>query len=283
MKKFFTILGLTAIATMSNAQIVISEVYGGGGGGTAVYINDFVELVNLGSSPATLSGANLQYASATGSFNSYAPLPSITLNPGQKFLIEMVPATANTVGAALPTADYQITSNLNIATGVSYSGGFNMSAASGKVALANAISSVTASNGANVVDFIGYGTATMFEGSAAAPLLDATKSATRTAGDTNNNGVDFSALAPTPQNKAGLAVSDVNGIKINLVKNSNVNNTIVFGAKANVQIISANGQVVKTAAVSENTNLDVSSLPKGMYIISADVNGQKVSQKIIKN
>lgn len=282
MKKIFTILGLTAIATMSNAQIVISEVYGGGGGSTAVYMNDFVELVNLGSSAATLSGANLQYASATGTFNSYAPLPSITLNPGQKFLIEMVPATANPVGAALPTADYKVTSNLNIATGVSYNGGFNMSAANGKIALANAVSAVTAANGANVVDFIGYGSATMFEGAAAAPLLDATKSATRTAGDTNNNGVDFSALAPTPTNSV-LAVSDVNSTKITLVKNSNVNKTIVFGAKANVQIISANGQVVKTAVVSENTNLDVSSLPKGMYIISADVNGQKVSQKIIKN
>ena len=282
MKKIFTILGLTAIATMSNAQIVISEVYGGGGGSTAVYMNDFVELVNLGSSAATLSGANLQYASATGTFNSYAPLPSITLNPGQKFLIEMVPATANTVGAALPTADYKVTSNLNIATGVSYNGGFNMSAANGKIALANAVSAVTAANGANVVDFIGYGSATMFEGAAAAPLLDATKSATRTAGDTNNNGADFAALAPTPTNSV-LAVSDVNSAKITIVKNSNVNKTIVFGAKANVQIISANGQVVKTAVVSENTNLDVSSLPKGMYIISADVNGQKVSQKIIKN
>ena len=282
MKKIFTILGLTAIATMSNAQIVISEVYGGGGGSTAVYMNDFVELVNLGSTAATLSGANLQYASATGTFNSYAPLPSITLNPGQKFLIEMVPATANPVGAALPTADYKVTSNLNIATGVSYNGGFNMSAANGKIALANAVSAVTAANGANVVDFIGYGSATMFEGAAAAPLLDATKSATRTAGDTNNNGADFAALAPTPTNSV-LAVSDVNSAKITLVKNSNVNKTIVFGAKANVQIISANGQVVKTAVVSENTNLDVSSLPKGMYIISADVNGQKVSQKIIKN
>lgn len=81
----------------------------------------------------------------------------------------------------------------------------------------------------------------------------------------------------------GLAVSDVSGIKVALVKNSNVGNTIVFGAKANVQIIAANGQVVKTAAVSENSKLDVSALPKGVYIISADVNGQQVSQKIIKN
>ena len=81
----------------------------------------------------------------------------------------------------------------------------------------------------------------------------------------------------------GLAVSDINGNKVSLVKNTNVNNTIVFGTKANVQIINANGQVVKTANVDANTNLDVSSLSKGMYIVSGEVNGQKVSQKIIKN
>lgn len=81
----------------------------------------------------------------------------------------------------------------------------------------------------------------------------------------------------------GLAVTDIYGAGVKLVKNTNVNNTIVFGAKANVQIFNVNGQVVKTASVVENTNLDVSSLAKGMYIISAEVNGQKVSQKIMKN
>lgn len=282
MKKIFTILGVTAIASM-NAQIVISEVYGGGGGAAAVYANDYVELVNLGSSVATLSGANLQYASATGSFNSYAPLPSITLNPGQKFLIEMVPATAATAGAALPTADYQVTANTNISTGVSYNGGFNMAAANGKIALANSVSAVTAANGSNVIDFVGYGSANLYEGSAAAPALDATKSATRGTVDTNNNGADFTAVAPNPQNTLMLSVSDANGTKVNLVKNTNVQSTIVFGAKANVQILNANGQVVKTAAVNDNSTLDVSSLAKGMYIVTADVNGQKVSQKVIKN
>ncbi|WHF51646.1 T9SS type A sorting domain-containing protein [Chryseobacterium gotjawalense] len=82
---------------------------------------------------------------------------------------------------------------------------------------------------------------------------------------------------------SSLAVLDFNGIKVNLIKNTNVRDVIVFGAKANVQIINVNGQVVKTASVAENTSLDVSSLAKGVYIISAEVNGQKVSQKIIKN
>ena len=243
-----------------------------------------MELVNLGSSEATLTGANLQYASASGTFNSYALLPTITLNPGQKFLIEMVPTTVATAGAALPTADYQITSNTNTSTGVTYNGGFNMAASNGKVALVNNVSAVTAANGSNVIDFVGYGTASMYEGATAAPALDATKSATRGTADTNNNGADFTAVAPNPQNKAiSLAVSDVNGTKVNLVKNTNVGNAILFGAKANVQIVNVNGQVVKSAAVSDGTSLDVSSLAKGMYIVTGSVDGEKVSQKIIKN
>ena len=282
MKKIFTILGLTAIATI-NAQIVISEVYGGGGSGTSLFVNDFVELKNIGNAALTLNGATLQYASAAGTFNSYSALPTISLNPGQKFLVEMVASPANTTGTALPTADFQVTNTTNFSSGTTFNGGFNMSATNGKVALANGIVQVATPADAAVIDFVGYGTANLFEGAGAAPALDVNNSATRTTGDTNSNIADFAKLTPTPENTAMLAVSDVNGVKINLVKNSNVKNTIVFGAKANVQIISANGQVVKTASVSENTNLDVSSLPKGLYIISADVNGQKVSQKIIKN
>ena len=78
------------------------------------------------------------------------------------------------------------------------------------------------------------------------------------------------------------AVGDVNATKANLVKNTVVNNAILFAAKADVQIVSMNGQVVKSASVNENTALDVTSLAKGMYIVSGTVNGQAVSQKIIK-
>ncbi|ACU07177.1 hypothetical protein FIC_00722 [Flavobacteriaceae bacterium 3519-10] len=79
-----------------------------------------------------------------------------------------------------------------------------------------------------------------------------------------------------------LAVGDVNATKANLVKNTVVANTILFAAKADVQILSMNGQVVKTASVDENTAMDVSSLAKGIYIVAGTVNGKAVSQKIIK-
>lgn len=81
---------------------------------------------------------------------------------------------------------------------------------------------------------------------------------------------------------ATMGVGDVNATKANLVKNTVVNNAILFAAKADVQIVSMNGQVVKSASVNENTALDVTSLAKGMYIVTGTVNGKAVSQKIIK-
>ena len=81
---------------------------------------------------------------------------------------------------------------------------------------------------------------------------------------------------------ATAAVVDVNATKVNLVKNTVVGNTMMFSTKADIQIVNMNGQVVKTAAVNENTSLDVASLAKGMYVVTANVNGKAVSQKIIK-
>ncbi len=79
-----------------------------------------------------------------------------------------------------------------------------------------------------------------------------------------------------------MAVGDVNASKARLVKNTVVDTNIIFAAKADVKVINANGQVVKTASVNENSTLDVASLAKGMYIVTGTVNGQAVSQKIIK-
>ena len=94
--------------------------------------------------------------------------------------------------------------------------------------------------------------------------------------------ISIDNLSVTTISPITLAVSDVNAVKANLVKNTSVENNIIFATKANVQVINMNGQVVKTAAVNENTSLEVSSLPKGTYIVTGSVNGEAVSQKIIK-
>ena len=79
-----------------------------------------------------------------------------------------------------------------------------------------------------------------------------------------------------------LGTSDNNVNKASLVKNTIVENSILFAAKANVQVINMNGQVVRTASVNENSSVDVSTLTKGTYFVTGNVNGKTVSQKIIK-
>lgn len=279
MKKIFTLLALTMLASVYCAQIVINEIYGGGGNSGSTYKHDFVELINNSNSTVTLTGATLQYASSAGTFNVFHILPSITLNAGQTYLIQ---EAAGTGGSVDLTPDYIAPNPTKFSGGTESQAGFNMSGTNLKIVLAsNAVQVVTPSD-ANVLDFVGVGTASLYEGSGAAPAMSSSKSVERTNGvDTNNNAADFIAGAPTPQ--SSLGVSDLKTSKIYLVKNTNVGNTIVFGVKADIQIVNVSGQVVKSAAVNDNMTLDVSSLPKGIYLINADVDGQKVSQKILKN
>ncbi|PZU80019.1 MAG: hypothetical protein DI529_17010 [Chryseobacterium sp.] len=86
----------------------------------------------------------------------------------------------------------------------------------------------------------------------------------------------FKKIEPT------MAVGNVNSAKVNLIKNTIVTNDITFGASAKVSVYNTAGQLVKTAEVSENSRLDVSALSKGTYIVTGIVNGETVSQKVIK-
>ena len=50
-----------------SADVVISEVYGGGGNTGATFTNDFIELYNRGSTTVDVSEWSVQYGSSTGS------------------------------------------------------------------------------------------------------------------------------------------------------------------------------------------------------------------------
>ncbi|MFI9550229.1 ExeM/NucH family extracellular endonuclease [Nonomuraea endophytica] len=175
-----------------STNVVIAEVYGGGGNSGATWSNDFIELYNLGSDPVSLSGWSVQYASAAGTTWQVTPL-SGSLPPGRRLLVQEAAGTTVT-DKPLPPAD---------ATGT-----IPMSATAGKVAL---VSSTTALVGSDVVtapgviDFIGYGTsANAFEGAPApAPSNSNSISRAATPVDTDNNAADLAAGAPTPTNLAG--------------------------------------------------------------------------------
>lgn len=287
MKKIFTILGIVAVAGIANAQIVINEVYGGGGNSGATYTHDFVELINRGTAPVTLTGATLQYASSAGTFNTYQVLPSISLNPGQTFLIRQAAGTGGTT--ALPTPDFIGTTLVNFNGSTNNStDGFAMAGTNMKIVLASNAVQVTGPTDANVLDFVGVGSANQFEGPAAAPAMSNSTSVSRTNGvDTNNNSVDFTAGAPTPQNSASgsLAVSDFNKTKSSFVKNTFIkNDEISFGSEVkDVKVYTLSGQLVKTSSVKANEILNVAELAKGNYIVTGTVNNQPVSQKILKD
>jgi hypothetical protein len=65
MKKIYLLLFILS-AFSAKSQVVISEVYGGGGNSGSTYKNDFIELYNNGPVDIVLTGWSVQYASTTG-------------------------------------------------------------------------------------------------------------------------------------------------------------------------------------------------------------------------
>ena len=56
----------TGLSHAASPNIVISQIYGGGGNSGATIRNDFIELFNRGASPINVSGWTVQYAAASG-------------------------------------------------------------------------------------------------------------------------------------------------------------------------------------------------------------------------
>lgn len=282
MKKIYTLSFILLASFVANAQIVINEVYGGGGNSGSTYKNDFIELVNNGTSSASLIGGSLQYASSSGTFNQYHPLPNITLAPGQKFLIQEAAGAGGTTN--LPNPDYIAPIPTNFGTGTNSSPGFAMAGSNGKIALVKDLIQITTPTDTNVLDFVGYGTANLFEGTAAAPAISATLSDSRTNGiDTNNNSVDFTTGSPSPEN-TNLAVKQntISGLSVypNPVKNGNLYITSNSSVAKTVGIYDILGKQVLEAKTSNNA-VNVSNLKGGAYIVRITEDGKTDTRKLI--
>ena len=216
-----TLLGLIAaplavLVTSAPAQaagpgLVINEVYGGGGNTIATFENDFVELRNTSTEPISLTGKSLQYRGPNSVVLPLAEnvlvLPDVAVPAGETFLVKGATASGepNPPGAPLPEPD--MTSTLN------------MGGTDGQIYLVDTASPTnpnlvnnTSGNqfDPNVLDFVGYGAATSFEGAGPTPAPTAAVSVSRDAGgaDTDSNGTDFTVSAP-PSPLATREVSDV--------------------------------------------------------------------------
>ncbi len=178
------------------SQIVISQVYGGGGNSGATLKNDFIELFNRGTTDVNLGGFSVWIASATGTFTQQTVIPAgSTIAAHGYFLIGEAAGTGGTL--ALPTPDVV--------------GTLGLSATGGKVVLAGP-GSITPGQSCpmtNVIDLVGAAGANCFEG-AVGPAGTAVKSLLRGDGgctDTTDNSSDFTAATAAPRNSGAAAHS----------------------------------------------------------------------------
>ena len=187
-----------APAQATSPDLVISQVYGGGGNAGATYTNDFMEIYNRGTTDVSLAGKSIQYASSAGNSWNVTTLTG-TLPAGKHYLVQQAAGAGGTTPLPTPNA----------------TGSANMSGTAGKVALVAGTAALTcgtttscitaAGSGiAPIIDFVGYGTAaTNFEGAGPTATLSNTTAALRAGNgtvDTDHNNADFSVGAPNPRN-----------------------------------------------------------------------------------
>jgi hypothetical protein len=196
---FAAALLVTPAAHSASPDMVVSQVYAGGGNSGATYTHDFVELFNRGTTAIDLSTWSVQYASASGTTWQVTPL-SGSVQPGRYYLVQLASAAA--IGAPLPAPDASGTSNLAVS--------------GGKVALVRSGTALTCGASAGscsadplVADLVGYGSATDFEGAAAGALSNTTSTLRAGAGctDTDSNATDFASATPAARNSASAATS----------------------------------------------------------------------------
>ncbi|ALG14468.1 lamin tail domain-containing protein [Kibdelosporangium phytohabitans] len=176
-------------------DVLIGEVYGGGGNSGATLTQDFVELTNAGSAPVSLAGWSVQYLPAAPSASSrwQATALSGSVQPGRAYLVSESKGAGGSV--ELPTPDAV--------------GSIAMAAGAGTVALVKSTELLTCLTAADcaadarIHDLVGYGNATVRETAPAPGTASTTSSARVNSTDTDNNSVDFATGAPSPLNAAG--------------------------------------------------------------------------------
>jgi phosphatidylserine/phosphatidylglycerophosphate/cardiolipin synthase-like enzyme len=212
MKTFQSLLFVMSICTITftqpiSAQVVISEVYGGGGNSGSIYKNDFIELYNPADSVVSLNECSVQYASATAAGTWKVTYLNGSIAPHGFYLIQEAAGSGGTLDLPFPDAI----------------GVINMSAASGKVALCDTTNALVGANpvSSGIIDLVGFGTANFYEGGGPAFAPSNIKSIERKASfmstaetmghagseefsgnayDSNNNNIDFFVHTPQPQN-----------------------------------------------------------------------------------
>src|SRR5689334_14648718 len=82
-----SLVSLVPTAEAASPDNVSCQVYGGSANAGATYKNDFIDLFNRGTSPVTVTGWSVQYASSTGSSWQVTNLTG-AIQPGHYYLVQ---------------------------------------------------------------------------------------------------------------------------------------------------------------------------------------------------
>ena len=186
-----TVVAPSALANPQGTNVVINEVYGGGGNNNATLKNDFVELYNPTDQEIDISGWTILQRSKTNTGNGSFTFPAGTKIPAKSYYVIL-----GDTGSGKGTEEVP---NVNITSQLGFGG-------TEAIAYLNDASGTT-------VDMVGWGAATVSEGAPAGKTTNATSVQRKADGfDTDNNATDFKVAAPTPgtSNGADSTPSDPN-------------------------------------------------------------------------
>jgi hypothetical protein len=150
----FSIFNYSSFSAVAD-HVVIAEIYPGGGNSGATYTSDYIVLYNPTGSLVDVSTWSVQYAGTNSS--TYIKTNLVGIIPANSYYLIQLKSAAN----GIPLPYYSDLSNSAVA----------LAKAGGKVALMSNQTLLTINPtvpDASVIDFVGYGDAELYEGSAAA-------------------------------------------------------------------------------------------------------------------
>ncbi|MDO9635026.1 MAG: lamin tail domain-containing protein [Paludibacter sp.] len=260
-------------------NVIITEVYGGGGNSGAVLKNDFIELYNTTTSPVDISGWSVQYLSAATGTTISTATNKVVIPDGKSipakthFLIQASAGAGGTVDLPNPDAVSEIAA----------------SGTGGKVILLTSSEDITivltdiasVTGNAAFKDYVPYGTTSVpVWGSAMSSNTSNTTSASRKMEGGNysysqNVGFDFEVATPSPTNSLMTSIRRPE-MKTDVTA---VNGTLRFNATAGelVEVYNVIGQKVISSIANDGLNtIPVSA--KGMMVVKI---GNKTAKVIL--
>ena len=270
------VVPMSASASPDGDGLVIAEAYLNGGSTGATYLNKYVEILNPTDEVVDVSGWSVQYRSATstGSFTGVIPLGDHHVEPGGTLLVGGNSNAAN--GAPLPTPD--------VTSSVAFSGssGGTLALSSSGTALTGDRATVLASDA--LVDLVGYGSSSTYEGSGAAPTAYSVTSALhrQDGADTDDNAADLRGGAPTPQacgtdcDGAGTPPADPVDATIAEIQGEGATSPLDGQAVTTRGVVTAaypkggfDGLYIQTAGTGGDLDLGTHTASDGLFVYSA--------------